>query len=361
LQSVFFIFGKKSNSQLIMFQKRIPIFYFLLSILFSFKINSGNCLSPTSDINESIFDVMYRKGILNVNIYFNVDELIENRASEEEQTGAIIFKDKKGKPRAWTIGIKPRGVYRRFQCEEMPPIKINFKKSELKKSGLSKFDDYKLVTHCVKDEKIARNLILKEYLAYKFYNHITPESFRVQLLKIKYIDTKTKRVREHFGFIIEDLGLLRNRIGAKKFKGKIAVPIDSMNLFQYQTMAYFQYLIGNTDWGTNPIKNIKIVIKDGKFLAIPYDFDYTGLVLPPYAKINMDSPLPALKTRIFKGKIDEMKGMDNVISQFIKQKIPMKRSTRELRHLPWKERRKVVRFIDDFFKNIETINILRAP
>jgi len=343
-----------------MCQNRIIFFCFFFSILFFPKISlSSNSPTPLEN-QESIFDVMYRDRILKVNLYFDVEKVINDRKSDEEVEGAIIFKDKKGRPKAWTVGVKARGVYRRYQCEEMPPLKLNFKKSELKEAGLSKFDDYKLVTHCVQNEEEARNLVLKEYLAYKFYNHITPESFRVQLLKIKYFDIRTNKQWEHYGFIIEDLGLLRNRLGAEKFKGKVGIPMDSMNMFQYQTMAYFQYFISNTDWGINPIKNVKVIKKGDKHLAIPYDFDYTGLVLPPYAKVDLKSPLPALKTRIFKGKLENMIVLDKIRLKFLRKKIPMKRTTRELRHLPWKERRKVVKFINEFYENINTINVLKS-
>ena len=215
------------------------------------------------------------------------------------------------------------------------------------------------MTHCIENEKEAKALVLKEYLAYKYYNHITEESFRVQLLQINYIDINSKKRWEHYGFVIEDLALLRDRLGAEKVKDRMGINFDSVNVFQYQTMAYFQYMIGNTDWGISPLKNVKLVKKNGKFLVIPYDFDYTGLVFPPYAKIDEEQPLPALKTRVFMGKIDDLKGLDEIRLRFIRQKIPMKRTTRELRVLPWRKRREIVKYIDEFYKNINTIKILR--
>jgi hypothetical protein len=34
-----------------------------------------------------------------------------------------------------------------------PPLKLNFNKSELNANGLSKADEYKLVTHCLEGEE----------------------------------------------------------------------------------------------------------------------------------------------------------------------------------------------------------------
>ena len=319
------------------------IFGFITLFIFPEKINARSLYENDPEKKESIFDMMYRRGVLKVNLYFDVEDVINNRKEKKESVGAMVFKNRKGHPKAWTVGVKVRGVYRRYNCSEMPPLKLNFKKSELKAAGLSKFDDYKLVTHCIDDEKEAKALVLKEYLAYKFYNHITDESFRVQLLQINYIDINSKKRWEHYGFIIEDLALLRDRIGAEKVSDRMGITFDSVNVFQYQKMAYFQYLIGNTDWGISPLKNVKLVRKNGNFLVIPYDFDYSGLVLPPYAKIDESQELPALKTRVFLGKIDNMKGLDEIRLLFLRNKIPMKRTTRELRALPWKRRRQVVK------------------
>jgi hypothetical protein len=58
------------------------------------------------------------------------------------------------------------------------------------------------------------------------------------------------------------------------------------------TMAVFQYMIGNTDWGVEYQQNIKLLASESIPYpsTVPYDFDHAGIVRAPYAK-----PAPALK------------------------------------------------------------------
>ena len=58
----------------------------------------------------------------------------------------------------------------------------------------------KVVTHC-NNSKVYSEYVLKEYLIYKIYNILSPVSFRVRLIRMKYVDTGRKnKVTESWAF-----------------------------------------------------------------------------------------------------------------------------------------------------------------
>ena len=107
----------------------------------------GNTLLAT---NPSIFDKMAYQEVLEVTMEGDFSTLRNNRRSADAQKVIISFKDADGQLQTWTTKVTLRGHFRRMRCDAMPPLKLNFKKSELKEAGLAKFDDMKLVTQCMK-------------------------------------------------------------------------------------------------------------------------------------------------------------------------------------------------------------------
>jgi len=342
-----------------MVKKYILLFGLFLFFSFSPKLKAEFDLGKNKRTN-SIFDMMYQKEILKVNLIYNVAEVSADRKSEKDYSGSINFKDKKGELQFWDIKINVRGRFRRINCEAMPPLKITFNKEDLKKAGLDKYDDYKLVTPCVDNEALSDILILKEHLAYKYYNILTHVSFRVQLLDINFIDSKTGIIRKQLGFIIEDLALLRKRIGATKAKITYGIPKSSLNIEQFKLMSFFQYMIGNTDWNLEQSRNLKAVEKDGKYLMIPYDFDFSGLVLAPYARINLDEENPQLRGRVYYGFLEDLKDMTDVELRFNKKKRKILRLTKRQDLMEEAYRKDAFNFIKSFYSKIQVVNVLRT-
>jgi hypothetical protein len=306
---------------------------------------------------ESIFDVMSQRDELAITLIFDVQEIIDHRKNDKKYPAILTFYDKRGVLQNWKIEVEARGVFRRYNCPEMPPLKLNFKKSDLKKRGLSKFDDFKIVTHCIEDYESAKAVVLKEYLAYKFYNSITENSFRVQLLKINYIDSKTGMIREHYGFIIEDFALLRDRIGAEKCEKPLGISKTGINREEYKKLALFQYMIGNSDWSLKQVRNVKVMLLDGKYVVIPYDFDFAGLVLAPYARVNADYGLTKLRQRVYLGYEEDLEDMKAVKKRFKKRKGRFKRTTKYFSPLPKAHQESVLSYLRSFYKNLDTIQL----
>ena len=67
-------------------------------------------------------------------------------------------------------------------------------------------------------------------------------------------------------------------------------------------LAVFQYLIGNTDWSVKALHNIKLLSVPGSApIAVPYDFDYSGLVNASYAVPPAHLPLSSVTERYYNG------------------------------------------------------------
>lgn len=299
----------------------------------------------------SLFDVMSYTEILNLTIETEVDSLIENRRSAAEYPSILSFEDKDEQTQNFDIKISLRGNFRRMRCSGIPPLKLNFKKKALTAAGLAKFDDFKLVTYCIDDNNDAKALLLKEFLAYKLYNGITDESFRVQLLNITFKDSQTGRKTKQWGFIIEDTAELRNRLGAKKVSVTRNVDFEKFNQDKIRQVALFQYLIGNSDWDLIVSRNVKYINKDGQYLAIPYDFDFSGLVSAPYAIANPNFNLASVQDRVYLGFAEDMNNLNATVTQFNEKQADLIQIVEDFKLLKWSARKEIKVYLNSYFEN----------
>lgn len=145
-----------------------------------------------------------------------------------------------------TMRLKARGQFRRSHCN-LAPFWLNIRKADVKNAHLQDINRIKIVTHC-KGAKAYEEYVLKEYLAYKIYNILSPVSFRVRLLKMTYVDSGRKnRITEGWAFMIEPEAMLAQRTGALVVK-KDELTTRLMRPGEIDVVALFQYMIGNADY-----------------------------------------------------------------------------------------------------------------
>lgn len=308
----------------------------------------------------SIFDQISYDEALSVEIQVDMEALTEDFRSEEKHPASFTYKDADGVQQVWDIKMKLRGKFRRMKCTETPPMKLYFDKTALANAGLSAYNDLKLVNYCEEDKEIARQLLIKEYLAYKMYHHLTEESFKVQLLKITYKDTKTNKKTKRWAFVIEDTAQLKARLGSTKHKGLAPSDTNVYDKEQVHTMALFQYMIGNTDWRITDQKNIKIFEKEGKYMAIPYDFDFSGLVNPSYAFANTDYQLNTLTERVYLGNPKDAMQLASTIELFENRKTAIYTEVKKCKYLSMTEKATVLDYLDSFYDHLNLKTILRS-
>ncbi|MEM8528883.1 MAG: hypothetical protein AAGG68_29885 [Bacteroidota bacterium] len=271
--------------------------YIYISITFLF---AGNLMNASPN-HPSIFDELANEELLQATIEVDLDALMGDWRDESKHRAVFSYKDEVGEKQFWNIKLKKRGKFRRMHCEGIAPLKMYFDKDDLEQKGLADFNDMKIVNYCMESKEVARELLFKEYLAYKMYNELTEESFRVKLLKINYQDVNSKRKLKQWVILIEDTAEMRDRIGAKKYKMADQIADNPFDTSRIQLTALFQYMIGNADWNLLLEKNTKVVEKNGKVITIPYDFDFSGLVNPPYGTANALYNLTNLRERVYLG------------------------------------------------------------
>lgn len=200
---------------------------------------------------------------------------------------------------------------RRKEVCAFPPLRIEFKEKQPEGSLFHKQKKLKFVSYCRKAES-HQQLVLTEYAAYRLYNAATPESFRVRLADVSYVDAATGEAEiRRMGFFIEDADDLARRIDLEEVK-RGRTPVSMFRPDAAARVAVFQYMIGNLDWeltagpeGEDCCHNGKILgaaeNAEAGLVSVPYDFDMSGLVDAPYAAPPEQFRIRSVTSRVFRG------------------------------------------------------------
>jgi len=333
--------------------KSIFLAVFCLSICASIAQVRDSSFQQLQDSSLSIFDYLVRDSVSEITLKTDMKRLKKNTFKEQYQPAEITFFTSDGiVDLSFEITVKTRGNMRKKVCY-FPSLKLNFSKSDLKKSGFKPVDKYKLVCQCV-GGKSAEQQLLKEYLAYKLYNIVTNNSFNVHLFTINYIDTKKKKNKKRYGFLIENENELAKRLNGEELEpdSVILKNVRRENILQ---MGIFQYMIGNTDYSMIHMHNLKAVrMKNSdSALLIPYDFDYSGLVDARYAVPNPEMPIRDVKDRWFNISGCNRKEVEKQIEVYLSKKDEILECTQNFTLLNKNSHYDASKYISDFFKIIE--------
>lgn len=251
------------------------------------------------------------------------------------------------------VEVSTRGHFRRLaeNCA-YPPLRIRFPKDSAHSNtvfwGQQKL---KLVMPCTDDAYIVR-----EWLVYKLYNLVTPFSFRARLVRVTLVDDKNKKERGPFyGILIEEEAQMAKRNGMVAIDRKMKPKQTQTDAFL--SMAVFQYLIGNTDWSVQFLQNIKLMATDSAAppVAIPYDFDHSGMVNAPYAGPPVELQMQSVKQRRYRGYcVADMKLFEPVIAQYKHLKNDIYGVYTGCALLDPKYVKSTVQYLDDFYETIES-------
>ncbi len=313
-------------------------------------------LPPSEPIfQESFFDQLYQEDeMVKVMIHLDLQTLLKNRKTNNSVPAKFYYPDENGELVKRKAKIKVRGKTRRKKCD-FPPLQVKFKKKKLKKDSLAPFNQLKLVTHCFDDEVGEKN-IFKEYLAYRLYNILTEKSFKVQLLSITYVDsTQVIEPFERYGFFIETTDDLKERLNVKT-KQSFAFPPGDLDQENYLQLSAFQYMIGNTDWYLKFLHNIKLMTSNEDSMhnyLVPYDFDFSGLVNAHYAVPNPNLGQQKVVDRFFQGEHQNNEAMEAALERIKMKKEACKKYCESYKWLSKKDRKKVWKYLNSFFKTIE--------
>jgi hypothetical protein len=196
--------------------------------------------------------------------------------------------------------------------------------------------------------------VQKEYIVYKMYQIVSPYSFNVRLCRVNYTDSDNpRRSGTHYAILIEDIKDLAKRMNLRVLKDSVRIQevVDKESL---DKLVMFQYMIGNHDWSIPHRHNMKLIIGDKGALpfAVPYDFDYCGLVDTPYAVPPKETNLTSVRERDFRGFCRQNGYADTV--QFFKEIRPEIFDIIENSHfLSGRNRSEMTTYLNTFYHNID--------
>lgn len=289
--------------------------------------------------------------VLDLRLAFNMDSILLDRGEDPHYHAARLSVRNGESKTNFDLKIKPRGNFRLspMNCN-FPPIKLNFSKKETGETLFKGQNKLKLVTHC-SDQKY----VLNEYLAYKIYQLINPESFQVRLARITYADF----VRKHkpitrFAFMLEDEDALAARLGGDLIDEDSIRFTEAESVTKITARLYlFQYLLGNRDWDIPMKKNIKIVRRKGeKAIPVPYDFDFTGWVDANYTKAYMGDLAEKFEYRIGREFCLPNAVWEAQIQYFTSKKAEIIQLISEFELLNKRERSRLISYVESFYEDI---------
>jgi len=287
--------------------------------------------------------------------------LMQERPTEDYLDGKFSFTGDDGTEQTIDLKIRTRGKYRREEehCD-FAPIRLNFRKKQVVDTVFAGQDKLKLVTHCQNRKRHYEQLVLREFLAYRFLQLFTNKSFGVRLLQIKYVDTEGGEPMTKLGFVIEDDDDVAERNGMHSVKGD-NLSGDDLERRQQNLVNVFQYLIGNTEYSLfNPepdefcCHNMDFMSVTGgpPLTPLAYDFDFAGIVNAPYAQPNPQFEHTSVRQRLYRGQCRNNDLLPETLQRFIDKKDAIYGIVDELELLNSRSGRYVTGYLNSFYKHI---------
>ena len=278
-----------------------------------------------------------------------------DRSQESEERPAwVILPGRDGEAVEIPVEVKTRGRFRlRPDICTMPPLRLDFPSTELRGTVFDGADKVKLVTHC-QDQRGYKENLLEEFLAYRLYNLITDVSFRVQLAEITYLDTSGQhRPVTRRAFLLEDKKALAARLGGEILEVP-GLEVGMLHPGELGLMYLFQYMIGNTDWSTESGHNIEFIRTPETIFAVPFDFDFSGLVDAPYATpaSSVAGYIRSVRERVYLGDCVDGIDHEDVLGRFREARQDILALVEARPGLSFSKRLSAQRYLQEFFKDL---------
>jgi hypothetical protein len=253
------------------------------------------------------------------------------------------------------IQLRTRGHSRRNpRVCEFAPLRLELPKDQTKGTIFEGHGSIKLGVHC-QSEGVYQQYTLKEYLANRLHNTLTPRSLRVRLARVTYTDTDAgKKPYTRLGIFFEDIDDL-----AKRMEGReLPVPRQMFQFVEQDQllfMSLFQYMIGNTDYSILALHNV-IMVDDAKGVrhTVPYDFDYSGLVKTHYAVPFKGLGLVSVQDRLYRGPCKTEADLEAALKVFREKQAEVLALPASLISLGLDEgsRKYTEKYLNEFFETI---------
>ncbi len=249
--------------------------------------------------------------------------------------------------------VKTRGHMRLSICT-YPPLKLKIDKNDLATHACNDLNEMDLVHPCHNGDDYDQ-LLLREYLAYKIYQVLTPYSFEVRLIRLHYLNPDLTEAHEpSYAFLVENEEEFVSRFGARRYNSA-TISRNAIEHEAYLRMSLFQFMIGNTDWHMPSRHNLDFVGIPGHplLITIPFDFDYSGLVSAPYAAHHESIKLSSVEVRYYQGWCEPTADVEAQIKYFLSKKDEIMKLPETIEGLDAKSLEHVRSYLADFYTILE--------
>lgn len=337
------------------------------------------CKEKTKHLSLQITkkDLFTTDNLLCFTLQMNLREVLTDIGENRKYHQAVLLLDDISGQKKLPVHVKTRGNFRRdADICNFPPLNIQFDSLNILETPfqyqIPSQNILKLVTHCQKDDGSYEQMVLEEYAIYKTYQLLTDKSVRVRLVKIKYQDLQNVAYStEKLAFFIENTKAMAARIGGNIIKNKdenkdkqdnkndknnkeYSTQYSDCNSFLITQMAVFQFMIGNTDWSISNKHNIYILkIPNQHPIAVPYDFDCSGIIDAPYAEPTPELGIENVTTRLYRGYYHSDAELCLVLNKFKTKRQAIDSLWNSLPYHQAKRRQKAQNYIVNFYNIIQ--------
>ncbi len=298
--------------------------------------------------------------VLNLTLTGPFDTISRNIAA---QPVSGVLKVGGAAPETLPVTLSVRGTMRRKEevCA-FPPLRVEFTQKPGSSSIFKGQKHLKLVTHCQRMADFQQYVLL-EYTAYRLYRALTPESFNVRLAKIDYTFKDGHPLTTRLGFFIEAVDDVAKRNGQERLKGVRKISASQLDAAAAARYAVFEYMISNLDWamtagqpGEDCCHNARLMSVEGAtgasagLIPVPYDFDYAGLVNPPYAVPPDGIHVADVKVRRYRGFCAHNEEAKAFLAEISTRRAELIAILNETPQLGDRTRRIAAGYLGDFFE-----------
>jgi hypothetical protein len=269
-----------------------------------------------------------------------------------------------------TVQLSPRGKSRRLEVTcEFAPIRVDFTSPPPAASLFAGQRRLKLVTHCRQSAAFQQHTLL-EYAAYRMYNAITPHSLRARLATVDYQHENGKPIVSRAGIFLEEFDDAARRNGFLRPNVPDRIAVAQLDGPGAARVALFEYMIGNLDWaitagprGEGCCHNTRLTSDPrapGKWLPVPYDFDYSGLVDAPYAVPPPHIGGDSVRTRVWRGHCRYNGDVVAVAAEYRAKRPAIEAALTGVPGLSDRSRAKALSYLAGFYRDIASDEALRS-
>jgi AAA family ATP:ADP antiporter len=277
--------------------------------------------------------------------------LCRNPQKEEcvDLPATLVYRDGLEQERRVKVALRTRGRYRADTVRCALPALFVYFEGDTQDTVFAGESMLPLTTHCARPAEYEQYL-LKEYLAYRIYEALSPNSLRVRLARVTYRDSAGRlEPIERYAFFTEHFDEFARRHGVavrvkQDFDPRTADP-NEIAVFDL-----FQYAIGNTDWSAIKGHNVLVVASEaGLATPVPFDFDFSGLVDAEYATVAPELAIRNVRQRVFRGLCESKADWEAAFAHFAARRADVLALAGEIPGLEPKQRDGAVEYLEGAF------------